>query len=384
MAQTFYLKGKKYNCVKNGTPYFRKSAVIGGKQRSFYGDGEKDALKKIEEAKKLEDKGFDFDKKNAKAGEVFRFWLYDIKRIDKNLKPKTFASYDGLYRNHFEGYPIADLKMPSFTSAAMQRHINNMYETEGKSGKTIQVAVRLFKQFCNWAIEEGYLVKNPCSNLILPGEHAKKAEVETFSKEERTAILSYMRETDYWYDTLIKLAFATGMRQGELLGLQWDDVGDEEIHVRHTLSYYQRVGEDGDKSYSLELGTPKSINGDRRIPLLPSAKEMLRQHHLAQRKYMLAHGLPQTKFVFTTSKGTPVVAATLDHSYKSMLRQAGVPYKKFHAIRHTFATEAIQRGVPVKDLQMLMGHADISTTYIYVHSTMETKRSAIELIGEMM
>lgn len=381
MANVFYQKGKKYNCTKNGIPYFRKTAVIGGKQRSFYGDGEKDALKKIEEAKELERQGFDFEKRNALVDDVFTYWLYDIKRIDKNVKPKTFITYEGLYRKHFSGYPIAELRIATLTSAAMQRHINNMYETEGKNGKTIQSAVRLMNQFCKWAIAEGYLVKNPCSNLILPGEHAKKREVETFSKEERSALLSYMDETGYGYDTLIKLAFATGMRQGELLALQWGDIVNGVLHVRRTLSYYKRV-EEG--SHSLEFGTPKSISGDRCIPLLPSTQEMLRKHRLEQKKYMLANGLPQTEFVFTSSKGTPIIPTTLDRSYRSLLARAGVPYKKFHAIRHTFATEAIQRGVPVKDLQMLMGHADIATTYIYVHSTTETKRNAIELIGEMM
>ena len=61
-----------------------------------------------------------------------------------------------------------------------------------------------------------------------------------------------------------------------------------------------------------------------------------------------------------------------------------MPYRKFHAIRHTFATEAIHRGMDMKDLQMLMGHADVQTTYIYVQSDNDAKRSAIDKMGELI
>jgi site-specific recombinase XerD len=111
---------------------------------------------------------------------------------------------------------------------------------------------------------------------------------------------------------------------------------------------------------------------------------MLKDLHHKQRIYCFKNRIPQSEYVFINKHGGIIAASNLDQSYKRLLQRAKIPYKKFHAIRHTFATEAIRRGVPVKDLQMLMGHSDIATTYIYVHATEGTKREAIELIGEMM
>ena len=385
MANVFYQKGKKYNCIKNGVPYYRKSVVIGGKQRSFYGDGEKDAQRKIDEAKALEQQGFDFDKKSAKVDEVFRHWLFDIKRIDRNIKPSTFSIYDGRYRRFIKGQPLGDATLSKLSTSQLQHLLTEAYEKDGVTGKGIQYFLSLFKQFCRWAIDEGYLTKSPCQNIIIPGERTKtKKTVETFTEDERRKLLQYMAETNYQYDDLIRLAFATGMRKGELLALRWDDIEEDVIHVRRTKIEYPNTKADGSKEWSQEVWDTKTVAGTRDIPILPSIAEMLKALHHNQKLFCLRHGISKSDYVFINSEGKLIPASNLDDSYKRLLKHAGIPYKKFHAIRHTFATEAIRRGVPVKDLQMLMGHTDISTTYIYVHATEETKRQAVELIGEMM
>ena len=111
---------------------------------------------------------------------------------------------------------------------------------------------------------------------------------------------------------------------------------------------------------------------------------MLNDLHHAQKLFCLRNGFPQSEYVFVNRNGNRLSASNLIKSYSNLLKHAGIPHKKFHAIRHTFATEAIQRGVPVKDVQMLMGHANIATTYIYVHSSDDSKRRAIDMIGSMM
>ena len=70
-------------------------------------------------------------------------------------------------------------------------------------------------------------------------------------------------------------------------------------------------------------------------------------------------------------------ATSFTKSYRRLLERAGIKYRKYHAIRHTFATEALRQGINIKDLQMLMGHADIQTTLLYVQSSDESKREAI-------
>ena len=89
-------------------------------------------------------------------------------------------------------------------------------------------------------------------------------------------------------------------------------------------------------------------------------------------------------FVFTTRTGALITASQLHQSFVRMLEEAGVEPRKFHAIRHTFATQALQRGVDIKELQLLMGHSDLHTTYGYVSVDLEAKKRAIEKMGEMM
>lgn len=385
MSKTFYVKGKKYNCVKNGTPYFRKSAVINGKQRSFYGDGEKDAQRKIDEAKALESKGLDFDKKTARTEDVFSHWLFDVKRVDRNIKASTFTIYEYQFRKFIKGRELGSIPLSSLTPSALQRAMNRMGETGEASGKSIDYFLRLLRQFCRWAMDAGYIIKNPAANITIPGERVKqKKEVETFTEDERRTLLSYMDETGYFYDALIKLAFATGMRQGELLALRWEDIDDDVIHVRKSTQVFAHVDAEGERNRKREVWDTKTAAGRRDIPIIASIQQMLKDLKHQQKVYLFSIGAPQTEYVFVNKNGKMINASNLDASYKNLLKRAGVPYKKFHAIRHTFATEAIRRGVPVKDLQVLMGHTDIATTYIYVHASEETKRSAIELIGEMM
>ena len=379
---TFYRHGKKYNCERNGAPYFRKSAVIGGKRRWFYGDGEKDAISKIEEAKLEANAGLDLDKRNTKVGTAFRHWLFNVKRVE--VKASSFTRYEATYRNHIEVYPIVNMLLSKLDSATLQAHINYLYEDEELSPSTIAETAKVWRMFLSWAMDEGFLTKNPSRNLSLPTTRASKKTIEVFSPDERQKIMSYLAKGKYQYDTVIRLAFATGMRQGELLGLKWEDIYDGAIHVKRSTAMVTHIDKDGNRELSREVWSTKTANSVRTIPISAETERVLSEHKLKQKKFMFAHGYPQSEYVFTSSTGELIDARVFIRSYERMLTRAGVKYRKFHTIRHTFATEAIRRGVDVKDLQMLLGHSDVATTYIYVQSDDRSKREAIAKIGALI
>jgi len=386
-SNIFYEKNKKYNCTKNGKPYFRKSVTIDGKRRVVYGDGEKDANKKIEELKNLSNAGLDLAKRDAKVGFAFKEWLYKIKKVDSKIKESTFSRYDTIFRVHVENNPIARKILYNLSSSDMQAYVTALSKDTGLSAAGVKNVVKLWKMFCSWALDEGYMVKNPCRNLVIPGKRElNNKEVETFTAEERKRIMDYMRQTEYQYDTLIVLAFATGMRLGELLGLMWEDVEDDHIHVCRSTAIVPKIDDNGNKTYEREVWDTKTVNSVRNIPVRPNISAMLKEHKLAQMKYFMKHGIrPEYPVVFTTESGQMIDTRNFTRSFHRLLDRAGVPYRKFHSIRHTFATEAIRRGVDVKDLQMLLGHSDIQVTYnVYVHSNDDSKRVAIDLIGDMM
>lgn len=383
--EVFYERGKKYNYrSQEGKPYFRKTATINGKRRNFYGDGEKDANNKIEEARALATAGFDFDKRSAKTKEVFRYWLFNVKRVDHEIKASTFARYEGSFRLYIEPYQIGNIALSKLDTGSMQAYVSSMYEEHGVSGATIKATIKVWRMFTKWACEEGYLVKNPCRNISLPGKHSGKKKIEIFTEEERAELLDYMNKYGYQYDTIIKLAFATGMRQGELLGLRWEDISEDSISVCRSTAVVTHIDKNGDKDRYREVWDTKTENSVRTIPIRPSIYNMLKEHRRKQSEFFLKRGIANEGYVFTTENGRLIDSSSLNKSYGRLLNRAGIPHRKFHAIRHTFATEAIRRGVDVKDLQMLMGHADLQTTYIYVQSDENSKRKAIELIGEIM
>lgn len=380
----FYENKKKYNCRVNGKPYYRVSATIDGKRRQVYGDGEKDALRKLEALKDSAKQGFNLDSRNAKVNDVLKYWLFNVKRIE--VKASSFARYECTYRTHIEPYDIAGMTLSKLDSATMQKYVNYLYEVEGRSVSTIVETVKVWKMFLIWAVDEGYLVKNPVRKLSIPDGKSRKADkpIETFTKEERETIARYMEESCYQYRELIQLAFATGMREGELLALQWDDIYDDAIHVRQSTAMVTKIDAEGNKTWVREVWEPKTANAVRTIPLNKSTLDMLSELHLKQKKYLFSRGYKQSKFVFTSSTGELVESRIILRSYKRMLERAGVPYRKFHAIRHTFATEAIKSGVDAKALQLLMGHSDISMTYRYVQANEKAKREAIEKMGALM
>jgi integrase len=156
---------------------------------------------------------------------------------------------------------------------------------------------------------------------------------------------------------LILAALRTGMRLGELKGLQWDSIDwlNRIVVVRH--SYNERVK---------ELGSPKS-NRERHIPLDIDLYEVL----AARRR--------SSGYVFLSAGGTPFTNDQLGPALAAVCRRAGLRKVGWHTLRHTFATHLAMRGTPLHVVQRLLGHASIEVTMRYAHVAPSALRTAIDL-----
>lgn len=383
--EVFYERSKKYNCRVKGKPYFRTSVTLDGKCHQIYGDGEKDALRKKEKLIEQHKAGFNLEFKNEKIGDALEYWLYNVKRVNRKVKASSFSRYESIFRNHIKPYPIMDCKTVKFNSAILQAYITEMNERHGVTGATCESIIKVWRMFSGWAVEQGYLTKNPCNGLSIPGEHSNgKRTIETFSEDERNALVEYLNNHPYWYDTVVRLAFLTGMREGELLGLEWTDIQDDGIHVNQTTSMVTHVDNQGNRERKREVWDTKTKNSVRIIPISARTRQMLSEYKTQQLAYFISKGYGRPKYVFTTQMGKLVDPTSFIKSYKRLLKRAGIKYRKFHAVRHTFATEAIKKGVDVKQLSLILGHSDIKTTYIYVQVDEASKREAIEKIGAIV
>lgn len=189
----------------------------------------------------------------------------------------------------------------------------------------------------------------------------------------------------------IIFTLSTGIRLGELLGLQWGDVdyNSHTVRIRRTVGRLQKVDESG-KLISKTAGgptteivtrSPKSATAQRTIPLFPQVWNDLMTYRDKQQKMLQAQGiiLSATTPMFSTPAGLVYEPRTYEDLFKRTLKAAGISNINFHALRHTFATRALEAGMDIKVLSSILGHAQASTTLnLYAHALPDHKKTSME------
>ena len=166
----------------------------------------------------------------------------------------------------------------------------------------------------------------------------------------------------------VLLTLNSGLRLGELCALRWSDI-DLHAGFLRVEREVQRLYEKGHTR--LVVQPPKSESSCRRIPL---PADMLS---------LLATYKPKNvgSFCLLTGSGDPLEPRTMQNRYRSLLKRAGVPYRNFHALRHTYATRCIEQNVDVKSVSEMLGHSDVRITLqTYVHVSLRHKQQAVQSI----
>jgi integrase len=224
----------------------------------------------------------------------------------------------------------------------------------GLAPRTVQYIHTTLHKALKDAVADGLVPCNVAAAVKAP--RPKKKEIQPLSSEQVRAFLEVARGDRF--ETLYVLAITAGLREGELLGLRWDDLDLEAgtLSVRRSLSETRR-------GHIFEA--PKNGKG-RSIKLTTQAVEALKRHRKAQLEHRIKFaGLWQNHdLVFPSQVGTPMSAKNLTaRSFKPLLKRAGLPRKvRLHDLRHTCATLLLKKRVHPKIVQELLGHATISTT----------------------
>ncbi|MBV4415958.1 site-specific integrase [Clostridium tyrobutyricum] len=249
---------------------------------------------------------------------------------------------------------------------------------------------KLLKQFLNYAVDEGYIIKNPCwgNKIVIPEQNiAKKDEIKIFTDGEISQLEKVLRTSRL--KCLILTALTTGLRQGELLALTWDDIDLDkgEISVNKSIKRVNIIKSDDSKENKILIQPPKTINSNRIVPIPSELIPILKQHHLKQKLEKIKAGeeYKDNNFVFPTALGKPIDAKNLFRSYKNLLIKAGIEHKKFHCLRHTYASKLFANNIPLKTVQVLLGHSNIKTTAdIYTHVMPKQKIDAAEKLNSIL
>lgn len=262
---------------------------------------------------------------------------------ERACKASTLTDYRLAVRRLDEA--LGALTLEDITTATIERWRDDWIDQEGASNRTIQKYLVILGSIFRHATRRYGLRTNPMDEVERPRVR-NRVEIDVLSPEEVWALV---RSADSEQDAAIFLTAAfTGLRQGELLALRWRDVDFERRVIRVHRTYKSGNGVD----------TPKSGRG-RAVPMADEVAQALAR--LGEREQATA----DDDLVFIGPMGH-VNAQKLGYRYKAALKRAGLRELRFHDLRHTFGTIAINRA-DIVQVQAWMGHADIKTTQRYLH-----------------
>ena len=249
---------------------------------------------------------------------------------------------------------------------------------EGLSPRTIRNHLAVLRRALNQALRWGEVQRNVASLVTPP--RTSDDEVQPLTPDEARILLDALKGDRL--EALYCVALALGLRQGEVLGLAWEDVDLEDgtLRVRHTL---QRYGG------AYHLDEPKTSKSRRTMPIAPPLVEMLRSHRTRQIEEQLRAGPVWAEnpwnLIFTTEAGRPLSNAVVTHRFQAILADAGLPRQRFHDMRHAAASFMLAQDVPLRTAMEILGHSDIATTAnVYSHVGSSLQRDATEKVAAML
>ncbi len=217
------------------------------------------------------------------------------------------------------------------------------------------------------AVKERLILRNPTEDCIIP--KLEKQEMKILRPEDMSAYLQAAENRGVL--PMFYLELVTGLRKGELAALLWDDLNTE----NNTISVSKQLTHD--KDGNLTVTRPKTETSIRQVSIPQEAVDLLVQEHEKH---------PDSPYLFPSPlTGQAYHPDSILNLHKKILKDAHLPHIRFHDLRHTFATMALQNGVDVKTVSTMLGHYDAGFTLrTYTHATRQKQDEAAQTMGSFM
>jgi Site-specific recombinase XerD len=327
----------------------------------------------------------------------FTVWFETYKKC--TLKPTGVPTYRRKFVNTL-GRILGDILLKELTQLDIQNGISQLVN-EKYAFKTIRDAVSILKLCYDSAIGNKMLNTNPCLGVIVPDYSDVKEERRVLTNREQKIILDYVQGT--FYEELYKFLLLTGVRIGEVGGLQWQDIDFDNgfVCINRSLSCQY---ENGIKTSVLT--SPKTKNSFRKIPFFGETKEILlsQKQKTTELKRRLGTRFRMDEslgdLVFCTTMGSPITRYSLasdmnhmlDNINKTEIYNASIEGRKPvlldhihpHCFRHTVATRLCEKRMPLQVVQRIMGHASINMTMSYTHINDDELSKNASNIGDFL
>ena len=308
------------------------------------------------------------------VGQWLEVWFNDYAML--KVRPSSHQTYRGYLDHHIKPH-IGDVPLARLSSLDLQRlyksllsngrvdRIESQKQPKGLSAKTIRNIHQIIFSALKLAVEQRLILHNPAEGCALP--KAEHREMRTLSADQLASFLREAMESGVYEMYYIDLV--TGLRRGELLGLKWEDIDLErgDLRVKRQLS---RINGE------IVEAPLKTKNAYRTLPLSAEAISVLK----AQKKKA-----GSSPWVFPSPNGGPLSPDSVLHMLHRVLKRAGLPEVRFHDLRHTFATLALQNGVDIKTVSGMLGHFSAGFTLdTYAHVTTSAKRKAANTMSGVL
>ena len=331
----------------------------------------KEKLKKAIE----ENVGIDYGRaKTYTVGNWLEVWYENYAKI--KMRPSTYLTYHGYIENHIKPQ-LGKIPLNDLTTLHLQQfykkllaegrveRIEAQKQPKGLSAKTVRNIHQIIAYALKLAVEQRLIAHNPADGCALP--KAERKEMQTLPVEQLTSFLREAKDSGVF--ALYYIDLTTGLRRGELLGLKWSDIDLEKGDLR----VQRQIGRIDGKIIEMPL---KTKNAYRTLPLSADAISVLKIQKCK---------VGNSDWVFPSPTGGPMSPDSVLHMLHRVLKRAGLPKVRFHDLRHTFATLALQNGVHVKPVSSMLGHYDAGFTLrTYTHATRQKQDEAAQTMGSFM
>ncbi len=374
-------EGSIYEFVRNGKKVgyrgaYTVHAAKGPARRYVSGKTREEVRHKLTKAMADRDGGRVFDAGSLTVGEYLDRWLTDC--VKGTVRESTYERYQYVVEPHIKP-ALGRIKLKSLNPT----HVRGFYREKRDAGlapATVHKMHVVLHKALAQAVADDLIPRNVTDAVKVP--RTDREEIRPLTAEEANRLLKAARFPDERLETLYVLAIHTGLRQGELLALKWDDLDLEggTLRVRRTLTYA------GGKH---SLAEPKTKKSRRVVRLTTMAVASLRDHLARQMAEMDRLGSLYVPggLVFANETGGIINPSNLrNRSFARLLKSAGLPETtRFHDLRHTCATLLLSKNVNPKIVSEMLGHANIAITLdTYSHVLPDMQEKAARALEEAL
>jgi len=326
-----------------------------------YGKTYKEAKEKLTLAKV----NSNAEKKVVSSDMTVADWFDRWLELQKRIKRSSYTTYSSVINKHIKK-KIGKVRLKMLSEEQVQKFIDELLNE--LAPKSVRSVFSILKLGLNEAYDKNF-VSDVCRKIKPP--KVKHKEVKVFTKQEQKQVEYYIDNSKNPNDIGILLCFYTGIRIGELCALTWENIDLKRgtIFINNTL--YRVKSDKPNKKTELKISTPKSESSIREIPLP---------------KFLITRleSINMKNGFLINRKGKFIEPNVYSRRYRKILSELDIPYRKYHATRHTFATRALEIGMDVKTLSEILGHSSPTVTLnLYAHSLPEHKRKEMDRLGKL-